>query len=335
LQNLDNIAIENVVVVNSPCYHLRFTNVGNVAISGCITRSFGPNTDGLHFEGPANDITISNCTFTTGDDAIALNCPEGYSGNISRVSVSNCKFDGPALMRLNTIESAHDPAKFYIDTVSVSNCSGILQNPCFEIGDGAGSNLNAVTGLTVSNCSLSAPAILNIWANFGTIALKNVTLIPSNSGEKAPGYALARTDLKLLNPNSGIYVGASLSFENCTISGSGSSGVSALVIENNSTIANVEFNGFSLKDCTAKELINIISGSIGQLVIGSASSKNIKAPVSAGGFSDIGAVSGIGVLATGWAFPDAVMANGVPYISAGTGQASIKVNGIVEPYQPS
>jgi hypothetical protein len=331
LQNLDNIAIENVVVVNSPCYHMRFTNVGNVTISGCVVRSSGFNTDGLHFEGPANDISISNCSFTTGDDAVALNCPEGYSGDISRVTVNNCTFNSPTLMRLNTIEYPNDGAKFYIDTVAVSNCTGTLENPCFDVGDGSGGNLNAVTGVTISNCQLSAPAILNLWANFGDIALQNVTLVPSNSSESAPGYALARTNLRLLYPDNGYYSGSKLSFENCVISGGGGS-VAALIVENNSTIATIEFKGFALQGCAGKELVNLVSGSIGQLIIDSVTTENLDAPVSAGGFFDVGTVSGAGVLATGWEFPDAVMANNVPYISASTGEPSIKINGVVEPY---
>jgi len=43
-------------------------------------------------------------------------------------------------------------------------------------------------------------------------------------------------------------------------------------------------------------------------------------------------VSGSGVLATGWKFPDEVMADGVPYISATNGLPSIKIGGVVEPY---
>ncbi len=86
--NLDNIVIDNVVVVNTAAYHIRLSNVGNISVSGCVMQSKGPSTDGLHFDGPANDITIANCSFKTDDDSIALNCPEGYSGNISRVAVS-------------------------------------------------------------------------------------------------------------------------------------------------------------------------------------------------------------------------------------------------------
>src|SRR5438477_1582003 len=102
LMNLNNINIEKVVVVNTPAYHIRFSNVGNVRVSGCVMKSYGLGTDGLHFDGPANDMTISNCDFKTGDDSIGLNCPEGHAGNISRVTVDNCTFNSVSLMRLYT-----------------------------------------------------------------------------------------------------------------------------------------------------------------------------------------------------------------------------------------
>ncbi len=101
--NLNNISIENVVVVNTPAYHIRLSNVGNVSVSGCVTSSSDINTDGVHFDGPANDIAISNCDFTAGDDGIALNCPEGHAGNISNVTVTNCTFNSISLIRLDTI----------------------------------------------------------------------------------------------------------------------------------------------------------------------------------------------------------------------------------------
>jgi hypothetical protein len=52
------------------------------------------------------------------------------------------------------------------------------------------------------------------------------------------------------------------------------------------------------------------------------------------GLGAVGEVSGSGrgVLNTGWKFPDAIMADGVPYLSATTGLPAIKVNGVVEPF---
>lgn len=337
LMNIDDVVIENVVIVNSPCYHIRLSNVGNVTISGCVIESTGPNTDGIHIGGPANDISIANCSFLTGDDAIALNCPEGYSGDIARVSVSSCTFTSPTFMRLDTIASANASARFYIHDVSVTNCTGTSQNPCFDFGDGAGSNQAAVAALTVSGCTFNAPACLNLWANFGVITLRNCTLIPSNSSLEAPGYAFVRTDLKLLNPDSGIYAGSAIVFQNCTIVRKSGGAVSALILENNSSLSKLEFDGFTVQNANGSSdktpgLIQVMGGSIGELTFNGVDSADIAAPISGSGFSAVGVVDGAGVLQTGWEFPDAVMANNVPYFSATTGEASIKIGGVVEPY---
>ena len=335
LMNLNNITIENIVVVNTPAYHIRFSNVGNVAVCGCVMKSYGLSTDGLHFDGPANDITISNCDFTTGDDSIALNCPEGYSGDISRVAVQNCTFHGLSLMRLYT---ANGGPRFNIESVNVSNCNGELTEAAFLIGTSGGSNPNSVTGLNISDCKLAAPTILGMAENFGNIALKNVTLKPWQS----------RVDWVAPQPNricaflrpSPLYgnisfSGSSLSLENCTLGYSLDLSI-AVVLENDSTIENVIFNGFGVMNAglvtPVPSLVEMASGSIGQLVLNSVDRGTIGGPVPASEFSNLGSVSGTGVLATGWEFPDAVMADGVPYISASTGLPSIKVNGVVEPY---
>ncbi|AXC11516.1 hypothetical protein ACPOL_2192 [Acidisarcina polymorpha] len=338
LMNLNNIVIDKVVVVNSPEYNIRFANVGNVVVSGCVVRTFGPNSDGLHFDGPANDITITNCDFTTDDDSIALNCPEGYSGDISRVAVSNCTFNSWSLMRLYTANANY---RYNIDTVTVSNCTGTLSEYAFVIGLGYTSNLQAVNGLTISDCKLTAPMLLGIEENFGSIALRNVTLTPNQSNVIWNKYQTNKTNAFLRpSPVDGplTCTGSSLSFENCVIYRNSDEDVPAVVLENGSIIGSVEFNGFAVQDAgshsKAKELLNLESASIGQLTITSIDSTNIEAPISADNFAGLGSVSGGGVLATGWEFPDALMANGVPYISADSGLPSIKVNGVVQPYSP-
>ena len=338
LMNLDNITIEKVVIVNSPAFHMRLSNVGHVAVSGCVIKSHGLGTDGVHFDGPANDITISDCDFTTDDDSIALNCPEGYSGNISRVVVSNCAFHSWSLMRIYTTNGS--PNKCTVDTVSVKNCSGTLADAAFLIGLMSGSLPNAVASLTISDCRLTAPTILGLAENFGTIALKNVAFIPSQARVVwvAPQFndtsAFARPSPLYGNVTS---IGSRLTFDNCSIVRIGNIGVPASILANNSRIEYLAFNGFELQDAgvypPTPELLDLGQGSIGQLVLQSVSSGNIMAPVSEGGFSNIGTVSGAGVLATGWEFPDAVMADGVPYISASTGLPSIKNKGQVEPYR--
>jgi len=337
LMNIENINITKVVVVNTSAYNIRLSNVGNVSVSGCVMKSHGLSTDGLHFDGPSNDIAISNCDFTTGDDSIALNCPEGYSGNISRVAVTNCTFNSLSLMRLYTANGG--PNKFSIDTVSVSNCVGTLSEAAFLIGLIDGSKPNSIASLTISDCSLTAPVVLAIAENFGNIALKNVTFVPSTA-DVVWVSPQANHICGFLRPSplyGGVpYVGYSLSFENCQIYRNPDVEVAAVILESDSTIENLGFNGFRLQDggssSPVPELLNIGLGSIGQLVLDSVDSKTFHAPVSAGGFSSVGSVSGAGVLATGWEFPDAVMADEVPYISASSGLPSIKVQGVVEPY---
>lgn len=340
LMNLDNITIENVVVVNTPAYHFRFSNCGHVRVTGCVMQSEGPSTDGLHFDGPANDIKISNCQFATGDDSIALNCPEGYSGDISRVAVDNCTFNSWTLMRLYT--TLGNGATYRIDSVSVSNCRGTLAEAAFLIGMAKGSLPDSVASLTVSNCDLTAPAILAVAENFGTIALKNVTLHPSL--DKVVWTApQVNKDAAFLRPSptTGTVpcIGSNLSFESCQISRSGNANVPAVILANGSSIRNVAFNGFAVQDPVryfpVEELLDVSGGSIEKLVLASVDSRNIRLPIEPRGYGSVGSISGSGVLATAWEFPDRVMADRVPYISARTGKPTIKFGGVIQNYPQS
>ncbi len=340
LMNLNSINIEKVVLVRISAYHIRLSNVGNARVSGCVMESQFPGNDGVHIDGPANDIVISQCAFKTGDDSVALNCPEGYSGNISRVEVTDCIFNSWSLMRLYTTDGS--PRNFSIDTVSVSNCNGNLAEAAFLIGLADNSRPNSIASLNISDCSVAAPTVLGVAENFGTIALRNVTFFPSLANVRwlAPQ---ANHISAFLRPSPFYgwvsYVGSNLSFENCRFYRSPGIELEGLILENDSTIENLTFSGFGVMNGESNDpvpdLLDIGWGSIGQLVLNSLNSNNILAPVSAVGFSTIGSVSGAGVLATGWEFPDAVMANGVPYISANSGLPSIKVNGVVEPYVQS
>lgn len=337
LMSLDNITIENVVVVDSPAYHMRLSNVGNVTVKGCVMRSEGVNTDGLHFDGPANDIAISDCDFATGDDSIALNCPEGYSGDISRVTVADCTFNSFSLMRLYTTNGGIN--KFSIDTVSLSNCNGTLSEGAFLIGLSGGSKPNSVASLDVSDCTLTAPTVLGIAENFGTIKLKNITFIPSQAGVYWDGHQKNRI-FGFLRPSPPYgYItcaGSHLLFEDCRIIRDGNTNAAAVILEENSKIDTVEFNGFSAEDpqllFPMPELLNLEGGLVGQLILSSVNSTNIRAATGAHGYQRVASVSGAGVLASGWPFPDPIVANEVPYLSANTGQPSIKINGVVEPY---
>ena len=338
LMDLENISIQNVAVVNTSAYHMRLSNVGHVKISGCVLKSHGPSTDGIHFDGPANDISISNCDFTTDDDAIALNCPEGHTGNISRVTVDNCTFDSWSLMRMDTLQCS-GCARYNIDTVSVSNCHGTLFEAGFFLGQGARANLNSITGLKISDCTLTAPAVLEVGASFGDVELNNVTLTPSHANEPdqfvSPGLAFVRTSKYFYGCT---YIGSNLSINNCVIQRTSNHSIPFIFLEYGSSIDNLLFNGFKVQDPSGKSynpvshLLEIGLGSVGSLILNAIDSSNVGLPVALDQFSCISQVSGSGVLATKWEFPDMVMANDVAYISANSGLPSIKINGVVELY---
>ena len=333
LMNLNNITVTNVAVINSPAYHFRFSNCGDVTVTGCVFSSFGPNTDGLHFDGPANDITISDCQFTTGDDAIALNCPEGFGGNIENVTVTNCTFDSYTVVRMDTIQYSGNSERYLIRNVRVSQCSGQLLHEAFLFGQGAGTLPESISGITISDCTLTAPAVLELAANFGDVQLNDIRFTPAG-GLRKPGYAIARSSPSFAGCT---YTGTSLTLTNCSIVRNSGVDVDALIVEYGSSIANFTINGLAIDDSyqAATALANLANGSLGQLTIDAVDSTRIAAPVLGAGFAAIANVTGAGqaVLNTGWEFPDWVMSDGVPYISAETGMASIKVGGVVEPYQ--
>lgn len=337
LMSLNNITIENVVVVNVPAFHIRLSNVGNVNVSGCVMQSRGLSTDGLHFDGPANDISITNCNFATGDDSIALNCPEGYSGDIARVTVSNCTFNSLSLMRLYTANGY--PNTFQIDAVSVSNSKAKLTEAAFLIGLYTGSKPESIASLSVSDCTITAPTVLAMAENFGNILLKNVTFNPSQSG--VIWVQPQANDICAFVRPSPLYgniasIGSTLTFENCKISRAGDLTVAGVILENDSSIENLFFDGFAVEGTGSPTpvpaLVLIGSGAITGLTLKSVDSRNMASAVFSGGFSNIGSVSGAGLLGTGWEFPDAVMADDVPYISANSGLPSVKIDGVVELY---
>jgi hypothetical protein len=205
------------------------------------------------------------------------------------------------------------------------------------IGLATGSNLNSITGLTISDCNLTAPTVLGIAENFGTTAVSNVSFTPSQSNVSWQQGELNQVSAFVRPSPAYPYatcIGSSLALENCSITSS--SKVAAVILEASSKINNLEFNGFAVKggapSSQVPDLLNLESGSIGKLVLDSLDTTGIPALISPGQFQNVGSVSGAGVLATGWKFTDAVMANGVPYISASTGLASIKVEGQVQKY---
>ena len=209
-------------------------------------------------------------------------------------------------MRLYTITSGKP--NFSISGVSVSNCTGTFLEAAFSLGYYAnGTTPNPIDLLTVSNCTLTGFAAVEVGENFGNIALSNVTWTPTKPSSSSAVCSFVRP-----SPNyAATTVGSNLTLNNCVIARNSKINAPALILQNGSAIGNLTINGFTVQDAGSYAplpvLLNLDSGSIEQLILNALNGSNIIAPTSSEGFSSIGSVSGAGVLATGLEFPNAVM----------------------------
>ncbi len=132
----NNVLLEGFTVKNSPMWELNPVLCRNVTVRNVSIDSHGPNNDGCDPE-CCRDVLIANCTFSTGDDCIAIksgrnrdgrrvNVPcenvviqdcvmkDGHggvsigsevSGGIHNIFVENCRMSSPHLQRALRIKT--------------------------------------------------------------------------------------------------------------------------------------------------------------------------------------------------------------------------------------
>ena len=92
--NCRRLTIQDLHIQNSPGWTLHTINCDNVNIHGISIKNpvNGPNTDGIDVTGSQN-VTISNCSIETGDDAICLKSQNPFGPEprlVKNISVTNC-----------------------------------------------------------------------------------------------------------------------------------------------------------------------------------------------------------------------------------------------------
>jgi len=129
--NSQNILIDSITIINSPMYELNPVLSQNITIQNVNINSLGPNNDGCDPE-CCKDVLIYNCTFSTGDDCIAVKSGRNNDGR--RVNV---------------------PSQYVV----IENCN--MQN-----GHGAvtmGSECSGgISNVYTQNCSMSSPNLSSI-----------------------------------------------------------------------------------------------------------------------------------------------------------------------------
>ena len=94
LVNCRRLKIQGVHIENAPGWTLRVVNCDSVDIQGITIKNpvDGPNTDGIDVTGCQN-VTISGCSISTGDDAICLKSENPYGDEprlLKNIVVTNC-----------------------------------------------------------------------------------------------------------------------------------------------------------------------------------------------------------------------------------------------------
>ncbi len=91
-----NVLIEGVKIINSPMWTLNPVYCTNVTIRGVTVETRGPNTDGCDPDS-CTDVWIKDCTFSNGDDCIAVKSGRDHDGrrvNIpsENIVIQDCRF---------------------------------------------------------------------------------------------------------------------------------------------------------------------------------------------------------------------------------------------------
>jgi polygalacturonase len=83
-----NVLIEGVSIVRSPMWEINPVLCTNVIVRGVTIASLGPNNDGCDPES-CRDVLIEGCSFTTGDDCIAIKSGRNADGRRVGVPAEN------------------------------------------------------------------------------------------------------------------------------------------------------------------------------------------------------------------------------------------------------
>lgn len=141
-----NILIEGVTMINSPMYELNPLYCGNVTIRNVKIDSHGPNNDGCDPDS-CTDVLIDNCTFSTGDDCIAIKAGRNRDGRrvaapTENVIIRNCEMkDGHGGLTIGSEMSAG------VRNVFVENCR--LNSP--NLNEALRFKTNAMRGGIIEN----------------------------------------------------------------------------------------------------------------------------------------------------------------------------------------
>ena len=141
-----NILVEGVTIINSPMYELSPLYCTNITFRNVKIDSHGPNNDGCDPDS-CTDVLIDSCSFSTGDDCIAIKAGRNRDGRrvavpTENVIIRNCDMkDGHGGITIGSEMSAG------VRNVFAENCR--LNSP--NLNEAFRFKTNAMRGGTIEN----------------------------------------------------------------------------------------------------------------------------------------------------------------------------------------
>ncbi|HEY4789099.1 MAG TPA: glycoside hydrolase family 28 protein [Bacteroidales bacterium] len=184
IMNCENLNIQGLKVLNSPCWTIHYTYSKNITIHDLTIVSTASNGDGIDPDS-STDSYIFNCSFSTGDDCIAIKSGKNPEGNMIdkpcvNVRITDCIFiKGHSLAIGSEISGG-------VKNVFIQDCKiGALDN-------GLRIKTNKFRGGYVENVTVKDCDLLKI--------LVTTQYTPNNDGAAAPDLSYVR-NLEFSNLN--------------------------------------------------------------------------------------------------------------------------------------
>lgn len=184
IMNGQNINIQGLTIENSPCWTIHYIYSNQVVLHDLKINSTAHNGDGIDPDS-STDSYIFNCTFSTGDDCIAIKSgknPEGFfvAKPTRNIRITDCDFKRGHSLAIGS-EMSGGVSDISIQDCKIGNLDYGLQIKTTKDRGGY------VKNVTVSDCELQKITLYT-------------SLYYNNDGESAPKLPLF-SDMKFLNLN--------------------------------------------------------------------------------------------------------------------------------------
>jgi hypothetical protein len=324
LVGVREINLDDVWVYDPCTFAVRINQADSFKAHGCRLESptqppsRGYNTDGFHLNS-VSDVRISDCSFLTGDDAIALNNDEGFgTGRSSLCVVDNCTFQtcqtGIRVMGI-AVGTSHIVAsnltgsiRWYLLNVGVEQDPAAPPNTAPSMNTDIRIANSTLTFTERYGSNLSGSGLVWLNGSSNIIELDGVTVLAS-----------VQPHTMLLGGHVG-QVDSIVVRAKAVRNAAGNAPVN-LMSASAGAYGTIRIDGFKVEDLQRSSYASApylfdLSGSahIDKVWIGDVDSAHVGAFTN--DFSRFGSIGGPGVAATGWAFPDEVIAAGTLYYSS-------------------